>query len=141
MHTENDITGNRNGHTPKLKEWQAASHILTRASALIQVRGWQQGSDVSIDQECLATAMEHAFQENKYSIVDFNYAREAISQIIKTPREPISGNDDEIPYWGKHLMEWNDAPGRTQEPVVKALQSAAIFSMKNPINKEFPASN
>jgi len=114
------------------KEWASASKILQRAARLIEEKGWQQGSVEPVQQECLATALEHSFREKEYSIVDFNYAREALSQVLQIPREPkkLPGDPLDVPYWGRHLMEWNDAPGRTKSEVLESLQSAAMMALE-----------
>lgn len=109
------------------KEWAAAVKILNRAAQLIEQKGWQQGADEPVSRECLTTALEHSFRENDYSVVDFNYAREALSRVLKIPREPVREEGDplDVPYWGRHLMEWNDEPGRTQAEVILSLQLAS----------------
>ena len=63
-------------------------------------------------------------------MVDFNYAREALSRILGVKREPepLPADPLAVPYWGRHLMEWNDAPGRTEEEVIGALRSASAFA-------------
>ena len=113
-----------------LKEWQAASDILNRAIGLVNENGWQQGEVLTSSKVCLTTAIERAWQEKKYSLVDFNYAREAISKILKVPREPqlLPSDPLAVPYWGRHFMEWNDAPGRTREQVTDTLKAAAILA-------------
>lgn len=118
---------NHSGEAINAKEWASAGKILNRAAGLIEEKGWQQGSVEPVPQECLATALEHSFREKEYSIVDFNYAREALSRVLQIPREPIKqpGDPLDVPYWGRHLMEWNDAPGRTKTEVLESLQSAA----------------
>ena len=73
-----------------LKEWQAAGDILNRAIDLVNKNGWQQGEILPSSKVCLTTAIERAWQEKKYSLVDFNYAREALSKTLKVPREPPS---------------------------------------------------
>jgi hypothetical protein len=112
-------------------EWLAASAMLTRANELIRERGWQQGSPVPVARECMATALEHAFQEKDYSIVDFNYAREALARVLNVPRDPQPLPNDvlDIPYWGRELMDWNDAHGRTEADVLNALNAAAQFAV------------
>ena len=114
------------------KEWASASKILNRASRLIEEKGWQQGSVEPVPQECLATALEHSFREKEYSIVDFNYAREALSRVLQIARDPLKlpGDPLDVPYWGRHLMEWNDAPGRTKTEVLESLQSAARMALE-----------
>lgn len=120
------------GESINAKEWASASKILNGAARLIEEKGWQQGSVEPVPQECLATALEHSFRENEYSIVDFNYAREALSQVLQIPRDPIKlpGDPLDVPYWGRHLMEWNDAPGRTKNEVLKSLESAAVMALQ-----------
>ena len=108
------------------REWAAASEMLARAGELVEERGFQQGAVTVVDQECVATALEHSFEEKDYSIVDFNYAREALSRVLGVEREPPPQGDLlAVPYWGSLLMEWNDAPGRTEEEVVDAFRDAA----------------
>jgi hypothetical protein len=114
----------------KVIEWDAAGKILKRAAELINEKGWQQGAAEAVPEKCLATALEHAFREKEYSIVDFNYAREALSRMLHVPREPQPAPSDPlaVPYWGLHFMEWNDAPGRTKEEVVNALNAASALA-------------
>ena len=113
-----------------LQEWQAAGDILKRAIELINKNGWQQGEIVPGPQVCLVTAIERAWREKKYSLVDFNYTREALSKILKVPREPETLPSDPlaVPYWGRHFMEWNDFPGRTKEQVIDALKAALVLT-------------
>jgi len=113
-----------------LKEWQAASDILNRAIQLVEKNGWQQGEVVPTSHVCLTTAIERAWQEKKYSLVDFNYTREALSKILNVPREPEQLPTDPlaVPYWGRYFMEWNDAPERTKEQVIEALRSASTLA-------------
>lgn len=115
-----------------LKEWQAASDILNRAIELVNKNGWQQGEVLPSSKVCLTTAIERAWQEKKYSLVDFNYAREALSKTLKVPREPEALPSDQlaVPYWGRHFMEWNDVPGRTREHVIDALKAAVILAIE-----------
>lgn len=113
-----------------VNEWQMAARILERAGELIKENGWQQGAIEHISQYCALTAMESAWSELRASLVDFNYARDAISTVIGVSREPIELANDtlDIPYWGRHLMEWNDAPGRTENEVISTLTNAASFA-------------
>jgi hypothetical protein len=115
-------------------EWRAASTMLDRARQLIELRGWQQGAISKVLPECAATALEHAFFENtrRYSVVDFNYAREALSRTIDVAREPVRIDDDllAVPYWGRNLMDWNDKPGRTKSEVLKAFKNASNLALK-----------
>jgi len=121
-----------NSEALNAKEWASASNILNRAALLIEEKGWQQGSVEPVPQECLATALEHSFREKEYSIVDFNYAREALSRILQIPRDTLKlpGDPLDVPYWGRHLMEWNDTPGRTKTEVLESLQSAAGMALE-----------
>lgn len=109
------------------QEWQTANKILLRAIDLLNQDGWQQGAISTVSQNCLATSIERAYKEGDYTIVDFNYTREAISRILKVPREPEAYKHDplDVPYWGKHFMDWNDVPERKMEDVIDALRSAA----------------
>ena len=120
-----------NGTAINAKEWLAAGKILDRAARLIEEKGWQQGATEAVPQECIATALEHSFREKGYSIVDFNYAREALSRVLQIPRDPkaVPGDPLDVPYWGRHLMEWNDAPGRTKAEVLESLQSASGMAL------------
>ena len=117
-------------HFVNLKEWQAASDILNRAIELVNNNGWQQGEVLPGSKVCLTTAIERAWQEKKYSLVDFNYAREALSTILKVPRDPrpLPSDPLDVPYWGRHFMEWNDVPGRTKEQVIDTLKAALLLA-------------
>ena len=113
-----------------LKEWQAASDILNRAVELVNKNGWQQGEVLPSSKVCLTTAIERAWLEKKYSLVDFNYAREALSKILKVPRDPrpLPSDPLDVPYWGRHFVEWNDVPARTKEQVIGTLESALLLA-------------
>lgn len=117
-------------HFVNLKEWQAAIDILNRAIELVNKNGWQQGEVLPGSKVCLTTAIERAWQETKYSLVDFNYTREALSKILNVPRDPQSVPSDPlaVPYWGRHFMEWNDVPGRTREEVIDTLKAALLLA-------------
>lgn len=127
-----DLKDNNTGTGINVKEWSSASKILDCAARLIEQRGWQQGAVEPVPQLCLATALEHSFREKEYSIVDFNYAREALSRVLQILRDPIKleGDPLDVPYWGRHLMEWNDIPGRTKTEVLESLQSAAGMALQ-----------
>jgi len=114
-----------------VKEWLNASKMLSMAAQLIRKNGWQQGSLTAVYAHCAATALEAAFRQGKFSIVDFNYAREALSRTIHVAREPQKLANDrlEVPYWGRSFMEWNDAPGRTKEEVLKAFNDASNLAI------------
>jgi hypothetical protein len=113
-----------------LKEWQAASDILNRAIELVNEKDWQQGEVLPVSRVCLSTAIERAWQEKKYSLVDFNYTRDALSKILQVPRDPEALPSDplDVPYWGRHFMEWNDVPGRTKDEVIDTLKAALALS-------------
>ena len=119
-------------NTPNVNEWKAASRILRAAKSLIVERGWQQGAVEPTSRECAATALEHAFRQNHFSIVEFNYAREALARILKIEREPKQSDNDplHVPYWGKSLMEWNDAPQTTKKQVLETFEDAAELSIQ-----------
>jgi hypothetical protein len=77
----------------------------------------------------LSTAVERAFFDlGTQSIVDFNYAIAALNEQLNIGPAQVAQMSDpglDVPYWGSALMDWNDAPGRTQEEVVQVLQDAA----------------
>jgi hypothetical protein len=109
-------------------EWRAANAMLIQTAEIIRSGEWQQGdTEVLPNRWCIDTALQKAFDEGDYTIVDFNYAREALSQTLQVPREPIALDNDplSVPYWGRDFMNWNDAPGRTEQEVLKALDDAA----------------
>ena len=112
------------------EEWKAAGDLLLAAKSRIEKQGWQQGAIKPTSRECVATALEHAFQKDRFSIVEFNYAREALSRTLKIEREPRKLEDDplDVPYWGRLLMEWNDAPGRTKDEVLETFRNAAALA-------------
>jgi len=121
--------------------WTSASEILRNAALLIEEKGLQQKEPLAVEEHCLATGLEAAFRTGEYSIVDFNYAREAVSRVIGVPREPeeIDGDELDVPYWGRNLMDWNDREGRTAEEVVdtlrKASSLAAEFAARTDVEK------
>ena len=81
-----------------VQEWGGASNILRRAAQLIEERGWQQGAETPVAQECAATALERAFKEGDYSIVDFNYAFAALMLVLKQQAEAAaSGKAPDTP--------------------------------------------
>jgi hypothetical protein len=112
---------------PNVVEWEAASQMLQEAADLTREVGWQQNATEEVEQVCVATAVERVFLRGDYSVVDFNYAREAISRHLGVPRDPApeEGSPFPVPYWGRHLMERNDAPERTEEEVIAAFEAAA----------------
>ena len=115
-----------------MNEWSAAAEILDRARDLIEEHGWQQGATDAVQSHCLATALEASLRHTGHSMVDFNYAREALSQRLGIARNPSDGpqGGSEVPYWGGPLMEWNDTPGRSKREVVKELQAAAELARR-----------
>jgi len=124
-------------NVPNVNEWKAASKILRTAKSLIEKRGWQQGAVEPTSKECAATALEHAFRQNDFSIVEFNYAREALARVLKIKSEPGRSDNDplDVPYWGRSLMEWNDATQTTKKQVLDTFEDAARLSIqlsKNP---------
>lgn len=109
-----------------MSEWTHAAEILDRAKQLIVEKGWQQGAIEPGQDKCLTTAIEEALFDSQFSIVDFNYAREALSRHLGIPREPTEVQQGlSVPYWGQSLMKWNDAPERKEEDVLNAIQGAA----------------
>jgi hypothetical protein len=117
---------------PNVNEWSLASKMLTRAGQLVRERGFQQGSLVPVASVCMATALERAFLEGDYSVVDFNYAREALARVLGGSRDPSPLADDplDVPYWGRNLMDWNDTPGRTAAEAIQAFDAAARKAME-----------
>ena len=80
----------------------------------------------------MATALEHAYQDTRFTIVDFNYAREALSRAMGVPREPapLDGDQLDVPYWGRHFMEWNDTPWRTKADAIDMLKKASATAIQ-----------
>jgi hypothetical protein len=108
-------------------EWDRASEILADARGLIEKDGWQQGATEAVSRWCASTALEGAWLKTSYSIVDFNYARDALSRTIGVSYEPAKEDGAEapdVPYWGANFVEWNDAPGRTEDEVLDAFSEA-----------------
>jgi hypothetical protein len=110
-----------------VSEWEAASALLTDAAAMVGERGFQQEATEDVYAVCVATALERSFFQGDYSIVDFNYARDALSQVLGVPRDPEADPNlpVDVPYWGRHLMEWNDEAGRTEGEVLSLFRDAA----------------
>jgi hypothetical protein len=52
--------------------------ILVRAKQLILKDGWQQGALEVVSKQCMTTAIENAWKDLGRSLVDFEYAREAL---------------------------------------------------------------
>lgn len=112
-------------------EWGSAREILLRARALVERQGWQQGSTGPVQPVCVATALESAWLQGTWSLVDFDYARAALTRAIGVAREEsmdtVQGVPD-VPYWGRRLVSWNDDPNRTQQDVLKAFSAAASLA-------------
>jgi len=109
-------------------EWSHASKILADARGLIEKDGWQQGATKPVESWCVSTALEGAWLRTPYSIVDFNYARDALSRVIGVSSEPAKENGTDapdVPYWAANFVEWNDAPSRTEDEVLHAFGEAA----------------
>ena len=113
-------------------EWDAAARLLTDAASMVEERGFQQGATEDVYSVCVTTALERSFFQGDYSIVDFNYALEALSQLLGVPRE-VKPDPDlplDVPFWGRHLIEWNDEEGRTEEEVISAFEDAATLALE-----------
>ena len=111
-------------------EWKAAAKLLKNARRLIERDGWQQGSTIDVRTNCVATALERALKESNYSLVDFNYAREALSQVLNVRRDPakLKGDPRAVPYWGRELIDWNDKKGRTEREVLDLYARASALA-------------
>jgi hypothetical protein len=113
-------------------EWQSATELLVRAKELIEIGPWGKPlTDTSLagpdEITCIAFAMNDAQNELGTSIVNFEYARLAMSQAIDAPdmSSLSSANDPlSVPYWGRYFMYWNDAESRTKEEVLDAMDRA-----------------
>lgn len=121
-------------------EWDRASKILTDARALIEKDGWQQGATGPVRQWCASTALEGAWLRTPYSIVDFNYARDALSRVIGVSLEPTKARggtpakgeaEPDVPYWAANFVDWNDTPGRTEDEVLGAFTEAASLAARD----------
>lgn len=77
--------------------------------------------------------LENAWKELGKTIVDFDYAREAMVKAIDVPRTPITTSSDplNVPYWGRNLMYWNDKDGRTEKEVLQAFDQAIAIAEKS----------
>ena len=123
-------------------EWGRASKLLAKALELMKERGFQQSAVKPTSRVCVSTALERAFLEQKikrgvltgrpdeveYTIVDFNYAREALSRLLKVQREPTPDpklRGLAVPYWGRYFMNWNNVRGRTEQDSLDLLTRAS----------------
>lgn len=112
-------------------EWTSAVEILKGAKAAIIEHGWQQGSTESVTPECVTTAMERSWLRLKKTMVDFDYAKLAMSHAVSAPPAArVTTKDDplSVPYWGRYLMYWNDTPGRTEKQVLAAFDVAIAYA-------------
>jgi hypothetical protein len=108
------------------REWLNAAWLLLLAKDYVENYALSKGPVVPIPENFTATALEESFKDTKLSVVDFNYAHEALSRAIGVPREPLGIDPKlDVPYWGEQLMVWNDAKGRKLEDVLKAFEDAA----------------
>lgn len=129
--TGQERVADANAEALNVWEWGQAARILENAALLIEERGWQQGATGPVRAECITTAIENAFYDGaNFTIVDFNYAREALSEVIGVEREPegLAEVPVAVPYWGELLLAWNDEPNRTEEEVLEALRDAASLA-------------
>jgi hypothetical protein len=112
-------------------EWQSAVQILKGAKTKVE-GNWGQGPNAGGGSRttCLSVAMEQSWAEQKKTMVDFDYAKMALSRAINMPLEPmkIDGDPLSTPYWGRNFVYYNDAPGRTEAEVLAALDRAIALA-------------
>lgn len=122
------------------KEWESAAGLLERAKELIEIGPWGKpltDPDLAVGPDevtCIAFAMNDALNEMGISVVDFEYAKLAMSQAIDAPPlAELTSNDDplSVPYWGRYFMYWNDAEDRTKEEVLAAMDRAIAIANGN----------
>ncbi|MCG6111545.1 MAG: hypothetical protein MEQ74_05070 [Paracoccus sp.] len=117
-------------------EWEAAAGILTTARDLVRDEPWGKPlTDTTLSSGgsntmCLSVALEEAWKSQGASLVDFEYARSAVDQVIDVASLEVQSEADplNVPYWGRSYMYWNDASERTQEDVVQALDQAIEYA-------------
>jgi hypothetical protein len=56
--------------------------------------------------------------------------REPHGDYFSLPRDPAPDAKVPVavPYWGRHLVEWNDEPRRTAEEAIAAFKEAAALA-------------
>lgn len=115
-----------------VSEWTSAREILEGAKANVAA-GWSQGNaELSVIPRvhCMSTALEASFLEQRKTLVDFDYAKLALNTAIDAPSAVPTFDGDPLstPYWGRFYVYWNDAPGRTKEEVLEALDRAIAYA-------------
>jgi hypothetical protein len=95
----------------------AAGDVLRAAAQLIRDRGWTQAGGDLRNRECAFTAIHAADLEHRLDGRAFIFMRDRLRSLGWQP--------------GRHtasIIEWNDAPGRTAEEVLEALEQAAALA-------------
>lgn len=89
---------------------------LRSAASMIEKRGWIQGAPVTRDGVCALGAINLA--------TDYS---ERCQEAVWTLAEYLELNNPVVPAAMK-IPAWNDAPGRTKQDVVQAMEKAAAWA-------------
>ena len=114
-----------------VKEWRSAIEVIRLARQTINEGGWYQVEVIS-GAECMATALEKSWIQLDKSLVDWEYTKLAMNQVLDAPElSSLSLDSDPLstPYWGRYYVYWNDADGRTKEEVLEAIDRAIDFAL------------
>lgn len=112
------------------QEWSNAAKILLGTKTILEENEWYRAEKPSGKAYCLSEALEKSWKDSNYSLVDLDYAKQALNKSIDAPKSLPTSIDDplSVPYWGRYYMYWNDADHRTKKQVIDALERAISFA-------------
>lgn len=107
-----------------MDQWAEAANLLQTAKEVLEKRPWSANAD-GFYKMCAATGLERAVHDTSASLTAFMLARASLQSVLCVAADEDGGSGLEVPYWGRSIMDWNDAPGRTKDEVLDAFEKAA----------------